>query len=59
MDEHTYVDRYIDLMTNPSRPGLAVLYLPMSHLSLSAREDYAGGGGDLGQRTERSIGRRG
>ena len=57
MAEQPYVDRYLDLVNNISRPERAAVYLSMNHSSLSAREDFPGGGQNLGQSRERTLGR--
>ena len=49
MGEQTYVDRCIDLRNNnTSRPERAIACLSINRLSISVREDFPGGGDNLG-----------
>ena len=58
--EQPYADRnIINLVNNLSRLEEAAVCLSMNHSSLSAREDSPGGEHNLGQRRERTLGRRG
>ena len=59
MGEQPCVDRYINLMKNTYRSGRTAASLSMTHSSLSTREDSPGGRKHLGQRRERTLGRRG
>ena len=45
-------------MNNTSPPERADAYLSMNHSSISVREESPGEGEDLGQRTDRTFGRR-
>ena len=58
MDKRPYVKRYIDLMSNTSRPERAAVNLFTDHSSISVREDFPARGENLMQRTDRTFGRR-
>ena len=59
MGEHPNVDGFIGLINNRFPPQRAAVYLSMDYLSISTGEIPPVGGESLGQRTERTLGRRG
>ena len=48
----------IKIINNVCRPEHAATFLPVHRWSFSAREDLPGRGENLGQKTERTLGRR-